>query len=128
VAAPPVAVLPPVAATPALSRPAAQGVTAKATRNRAGKALTVTVVGKLRVPAAVGTTGCTGSVTVVIRSGNKTVAKRTAKLTRACGYTTTARLPNRSKLAKRLSVRVPFGGNPSVAPPAKSPTTLSVNT
>ncbi len=63
--------------------------------------------GRVSLPAGVTKAqGCSGAVKVTVKAGSRTIATRTAKLSRSCTYS--ARLPRSSR---RLKVRATFGGN-----------------
>ncbi len=56
--------------------------------------------------------GCTGTVTVTIKRGGRTISTRRAKLTRTCAYTSTATFGSRRRLGNgRLRITARFGGN-----------------
>ena len=94
-AAPP----PPVRAAPTVIRVAPRSVSL---RIRGAKAS-----GTVSLPAGVSRTqGCRGTVKLTIKAGTRTIATRTAKLSRSCTYS--ARLP---KSRRALRVKAVFGGN-----------------
>ena len=56
--------------------------------------------------------GCSGTVTVTIKRGARTISTRRAKLTRTCTYTSTAAFSSRGRLGNgRLRITARFGGN-----------------
>ena len=94
-AAPP----PPVRAAPTVIRVAPRSVSL---RIRGAKAS-----GTVSLPAGVSRTqGCRGTIKLTIKAGTRTIATRTAKLSRSCTYS--ARLP---KSRRALRVKAVFGGN-----------------
>ena len=65
------------------------------------------VSGTVSLPAGVAKAqGCSGNVKVTVKAGSRTIATRTAKLSRSCTYS--ARLP---KSSRKLKVKATFGGN-----------------
>lgn len=84
-----------------------------------------TFSGRLTPPA--GTT-CSGKVTVTVKHGKKTVAKKTARLAASCKWKATVTFKNRKKLGKnksgKLSAKARYGG--SAALNAKSSKALTV--
>ena len=56
--------------------------------------------------------GCSGTVTVTIKRGARTISTRRAKLTRICTYASTATFGSRRRLGNgRLRITARFGGN-----------------
>ena len=56
--------------------------------------------------------GCSGTVTVTIKRGGRTISTRRAKLTRTCTYASTVTFGSRRRLGNgRLRITARFGGN-----------------
>jgi hypothetical protein len=74
-------------------------------------------------PAA-GTT-CSGKVVVTVKHGNKTVAKKTAKLASSCRWNAVVTFKNRKKLGRRhsgkLTATARFGGNAALTAKSAKP-------
>lgn len=103
----------PSAAKPAFRFPRRAPATAK----RQGSGVTVSVRGRLPVPA--GTTrreACRGRLAFQVKRGRTTLARRNASLTRTCGFATRMRTGPRGRGARRVRLIVRFRGNPAVAP------------
>jgi Ca2+-binding RTX toxin-like protein len=65
------------------------------------------ISGTVSLPAGVTKAqGCSGTVKVTVKAGSRTIATRTAGLSRSCTYS--ARLP---KSSRKLKVKATFGGN-----------------
>ena len=95
----PAAPAPPPSATPASTRVAPRSVSLRIKGAKASGTVSLPVgVSKAR--------GCRGTVKLTIKAGNRTIATRTAKLSRSCTYS--ARLP---KSRRALTVKAVFGGN-----------------
>jgi hypothetical protein len=76
----------------------------------------VTLGGTVRLPAGIAAgTGCRGRLTLVARSGRRVVATRTRSLKGSCSPRLTLRIPGSAVHARRLSLRLEFAGNSSVA-------------
>ena len=69
--------------------------------------------GSVSRPAGVSAAaGCSGTVTVTIKRGTRTISTRRATLTRTCTYTSTATFSSRGRLGNgRLRITARFGGN-----------------
>lgn len=67
-----------------------------------------------RLTPAAGTT-CSGKVTVTVKRGRKTVAKKAAKLSSSCRWKAVVKIKNRKRLGTKptgkLTVRARYGGN-----------------
>ena len=69
--------------------------------------------GTVRRPAGVtAAQGCSGTVTVTVKRGGRTISTRRAKLTRTCAYASTVTFGSRRRLGTgRLRITARFGGN-----------------
>ena len=83
---------------------------AKTTKRDRKAPFAFTTSGSLALPPGVSRgSGCNGRVTVQIKSGRKSVSKRTVRLSRRCRYRSSVRF--RRLRAGKLSVTARFGGN-----------------
>ena len=90
---------PPVTATPTVARVAPRAVSLRIKGAKAS--------GTVSLPASVSKAqGCRGTVKLTIKAGSRTIATRTAKVSRSCTYS--ARLP---KSRRALKVKAVFSGN-----------------
>src|SRR5207247_462831 len=84
-----------------------------------------TFSGKL-TPAAGAT--CSGKVTLTVKHGKKTVAKKTATLSSSCKWKAVVTFENRKKLGKKktgkLSAKARFGGNAALNAKASNAVTV----
>jgi hypothetical protein len=81
-----------------------------------------TVSGKLTLPSGVSTAACTGTVTIRIKSGSRTVKSGTAKVSSSCTYRKSLSV-SASKLRKSrgtLRITGSFGGNAVLSTASKS--------
>ena len=105
----PTPVIPPPAPT---QPPATAATTTLSVKRVAPRSMSLRIKGSkasgtLSLPAGVTRAqGCSGTVKVTVTAGSRTIATRTAKLSRSCTYS--ARLP---KSTRRLKVKATFGGN-----------------
>jgi hypothetical protein len=84
---------------------------------RAGGSISAT--GKLSLPAAARALGCSGTVTVTAKAGSRTLATRTAKVSRGCSYKV------KLKATGKLKLTAAFAGNDAVAAKKSSSRTVS---
>jgi hypothetical protein len=82
---------------------------------RAGRRVIVRARGRLRPPRGIPAAACPGRVRVTVARGRRQLAARSARVRPSCRFATTIRLPiRRVGRARRLTVRVRFGGNPQL--------------
>jgi hypothetical protein len=108
-----------------VSRFTPRSVTARTKR----RGLRFTTTGRVRRPAGLtAKQACTGSVSVQIQAGRKTISTRRATLSRSCAFRSRATFATRHRFAhrKRLRVRVRFLGNAVLA--SRRAKTASVRT
>jgi hypothetical protein len=86
-----------------------RGLTARTARRRRGSRLTLTTTGRLRLPAGVTRTACTGRVQIVVRRGRRALSVRHARLTRTCTFRLRAKYHTIRR--GRLTVKATFLGN-----------------
>jgi len=90
--------------------------------HRVGRFVVLKIKGRYRVPRTLSAAqACTGKVAIRVSKGHKVLASTHTSLSKTCSYRKTVKIP-RSKVgrAKRLSLRVAFAGNASVAATART--------
>lgn len=103
---------PAVAPAPGPVGPPATAVTTMTSNRVAPRSVSLRIKGSkasgtVSLPAGVTKAqGCSGTVKLTVKAGSRTIATRTAKLSRSCTYS--ARLP---KSSRKLKVKATFGGN-----------------
>ena len=88
-----------------------------------------TFSGRVRIPAGVSREAvCSGRVRLVLKKGRRTVARRTARVSRRCAYRRriTIRSPKRTGRRARLRVTARFGGNAFLSEAARRRTTVRI--
>ena len=99
--------LPPIPAAPPAPAPAAPPDDRVAPRAVSLRIKGSKASGTVSLPAGVSKAqGCRGTVKLTVKAGTRTIAARTAKLSRSCIYA--VRLP---KSSRELKVKAVFGGN-----------------
>ena len=85
---------------------------------RRGRKFRFKVSGEILLPATVAEAdGCSGTVRVTLRRGEKILARKTATVTASCTFRVKGSLKrSQVKRAKRLKVRLAFSGNATLTP------------
>ena len=120
----PIAVKPTTAVKPT---PKFGKTTGSATRS--ARSVRVKVKGRITLPAGVSRLrGCNGKVKVTVKRSTKVIATRSVTVSKTCGFSYSAAITRaKVKNAKKLTVRLRFGGNAALGAKTSTKTLKVVN-